>query len=327
MKTSARNELVGAERSGQKLLTFLRHTFAGQIPDSALMRLIRTGQVRVDGHRAGPYLKLLAENIVRLPPVHLDSLKYPNILSKKECELNDPEEVIILAEKNDTLAVLKPAGLPVHPGSKHTDSLTSRVKDKYPTAKFTPVPAHRLDKFTSGILLFGLTFNALRGLQDFFLTGMAEKYYLAWVWGEIKNKPECPILLEDHLIKAISGSKEKIIKHSKGKMARTFIWPLYELANKTLVLARPLTGRTHQIRVQLAEFGHPLIGDGKYGGGKGTFFLHASHLNIPGMSVTSYPDWSGEYSIPNKIIDELSSRLPPNANLDPEGMIIANPEN
>lgn len=283
---------VTPQESGQKLLQYLQRRVGRGVPRSAVMRWIRTGQVRVDKKRAQPFQRLEAGQIVRLPPYSTgaDPLM-PERVHK---------QVSILHQDQDMLVAVKPAGLPVHGGSGHDDSLHSRLCAMFPDAPFSPTPAHRLDKDTSGLLLVALSYNGLRELHELFQAGRLRKDYLAWVNGAWPHYDTAA--LRDLLDKTQDMERERMTTGA-GKPALAWAQPLCVQKDKSLLLVQLSTGRTHQIRVQLASRGQPVIGDLKYGGPKCPqgMLLHAFRLELYSKSYILPAPWTGVFAVPEDI--------------------------
>lgn len=207
----------------------------------------------------------------------------------------------IVAETPDLFVFDKPAGLAVHPGTGHSDSLTTRLAQHFATAPFMPTPAHRLDRDTSGLLLVARSYVMLRTLNEAFAThDTLVKEYLAWVAG--CWNPSGPVTLQDRLSKSADASGfERVGSDDEGAEAACTVRCLLREAQRSLLLVTLHTGRTHQIRVQLARRGHPLLGDRKYGGPPrmGGFLLHAVRLCLPsGVVHTLLPRWAGSDALP-----------------------------
>jgi 23S rRNA pseudouridine955/2504/2580 synthase len=321
---------VSPEEAGQKLLQFLTRRLAGAVPGSALLKAIRTGQVRVDGGRKQPFFRLTAGQEVRVPPF------LPGLGTGQASDRNsgqapgqapsrkDPLPLTILYEDSGLVAVAKPAGLCAHAGTRHPDSVADRLKALYAGASFLPVLAHRLDKDTSGILLAAKSYAELRRLGDLFASGGVAKTYLAWVDGSWPGR--ATELLEDTLerLELAAGDvagRKKIVRaeaastpggqDGAGKLARCEVTPLLRKRAATLMQVRLLTGRTHQIRVQLSLRGHPVISDAVYGRKvRGlTMLLHALCLRLPERALFLAPAWGGPFALPEDLLARLREEL------------------
>jgi len=335
--------VVSPEEAGQKLLQFLTRRLEGAVPGSALLKAIRTGQVRVDGGRKQPFFRLAAGQLVRVPPFQgVDgqppdsqppdsqptggqptSGERPGFGPVAARQRAEPLPLTILYEDAGLVAVAKPAGLCAHAGTRHPDSVADRLKALYAGAPFLPVLAHRLDKDTSGILLAAKSYSELRRLGDLFATGGVSKTYLAWVDGVWPGRDT--ELLEDSLERLdlaageVAG-RQKIVRAEPaspgqgagaGKLARCEVTALVRKRAATLLQVRLLTGRTHQIRVQLSLRGHPVISDAVYGRkvrGLG-MLLHALCLRLPERTLFLAPPWSGPFALPEALLLRLRETL------------------
>jgi len=278
---------VTPDEAGQTLVNFLLRRLGGDVPRSHVMRLVRTGQVRVDSGRKKPFYRVSAGQTVRVPPVAVNEDETPNKEAGKRLDL--------VHESHDLLAINKPAGLPAHPGSGHADSVSQRLKAMYPDAPFTPTLAHRLDKDTTGLILAAKTYERLAELQRLFKEGGVGKRYLAWVQGELA--PGALMRLTDKLSKR-AGDKGERVATGSGKEARATAVCIKTAPGASLLEVDLETGRTHQIRVQLAARGLPIIGDRKYGHGEpGGMLLHCWKIILPDLALTQPPEWVGRYAV------------------------------
>lgn len=288
---------VEPAEAGQKLLQFLTRRFQRDIPAAALQRWIRTGQVRVNSARAKPDTRLETGQEIRIPPHERDQ---PPPLSRTAPDLT------ILLETEDLLILSKPAGLPVHPGSGHADSISTRLKALFPMSSWPPTPAHRLDRDTTGLLAVAKTYAFLRRLHEFWRTGQVRKTYLAWVQG--RAGWDEPTRITDLAAKTRVGNREKMVV-GQGQELVSWILTIARQNNASLALIVPQTGRTHQIRVQMAARNRPLLGDRKYGGpaSMSGMLLHAWHLAWPGFEHALPPSWPHPWKV-TEVIDERSLR-------------------
>lgn len=286
--TRVKHCLVSEQESGQKVFAYLKKKVGRDFPDSGLQRLIRTGQVRINKKRCRPFDRISAGDVIRIPP-------YFNSESP-DSPCFGPLDIIF--ENHHFLILNKKENLPVHPGTGHKDSLVGRVVSRCPDAPFQPVPVHRLDKNTTGLILFAKSYSWLREIQDIWHSGKMEKIYLAWVKGEWDGKSGP---MTDRLLRR----DHKVSVDEKGKPALSWVTPVMKNSGMSLLRIRLSTGRTHQIRVQLAERGFPVIGDMKYGTadrGIKRMLLHSKMLSWPGHRFVIAPDWPDEFAVPEDIM-------------------------
>lgn len=301
------NVTVTAAEHGQKLLQFLQRRLGGTAPKSMLMRIIRTGQVRVDKGRAKPFQRIEKGQTIRIPPVRLDgeegsakgtkSQTTAPETNKEPQSRGTPSSLYVIHEAPGFIAIAKPAGLPVQPGTGHTDAVSERLRAMYADAPFIPTPAHRLDRDTSGILLAGTTYKGLRTLQEAFKEHTLHKDYLAWV--QARMKPGTTLELIDQMKKRGEKGRQRV-ETGRGKQALARARCVAERDGLALLEIRLFTGRTHQIRVQLASRGMPIVGDRKYGyvGKVKAMKLHAWAVEWPdGERIEQLPGWGGRFRV------------------------------
>lgn len=276
---------IGEEHAGQRIDNFLIAHLKG-VPKSHVYRILRTGEVRVNGGRRQAQHRLEAGDIVRIPPLRLPQAEAAEL----------PENLIrtrldgrILYEDDAFLALDKPAGMAAHGGSGLAFGVIEGLRAIRPQARFLEL-VHRLDRETSGCLLIAKKRSALRALHEMFRADRAiDKIYLALLCGAWARK-QCTV--DAPLKKNVLQSGERVVRVARdGKPASTEFRRLRKFAVATLAEARLFTGRTHQIRVHAQSMGHPVAGDERYGDaaqnlelrrlGLKRLFLHASVLSFP----------------------------------------------
>lgn len=298
---------VTQAESGQKLLQFLERRLRGDVPRSAVQRWIRKGQVRVDKGRKKPFDRIQAGQMVRIPPYE----------PGEEKSAPSGGTLTFVHEDADILAIAKPAGLAVHGGDGIDDSVAARLATLFPDAPFSPTLAHRLDRHTSGLLLTARSYESLRRLNDAFASGGVDKLYLAWVRGRW-DEPD-GTLLEDRLEKR-GAEGEETVRTGSGKTALARVTALNAGNDFSLVAVQLLTGRTHQIRVQLASRSHPVAGDLKYGKqtGRPPMRLHCFAMRFEDRVFSLPPDWDGRWHIDPKTLERALAVLPGPGTLQPK---------
>lgn len=277
---------VTSEYVDQRLDNFLLRELKGA-PKSLIYRIVRTGQVRVNGGRVQPDQRLHTGDRVRIPPVRLGEREERPF--QPSSGLADLLREAVLYEDRDVLVLNKPSGLAVHKGSGLDYGVIEALRALRPAESFLEL-AHRLDRETSGCLALARTPVALRQIQAAFKTGQVEKRYLALVRGYWNHGPrEVNQPLRRNVLR---GGERMVEVLEDGKPALTRFQPVSLHKPASLLEANIATGRTHQIRVHAAHVGHPLAGDDKYGDaafnrlmaeqyGLRRLFLHAHSLNLP----------------------------------------------
>lgn len=278
--SGVRQVRIGPEEAGQRVDNFLMRQLKG-VPRSLIYRLLRSGQVRVDGKRAKPPRKLAAGETVRIPPVQT-----------REAHPVTPPEALqgelarrILYEDDRLLVIDKPSGLAVHGGSGLAWGLIEVLRRARPDAPFLEL-VHRLDRATSGCLMIAKRRSALRDLHEQLRTGQVRKGYLALLTGALGRGP---IPVEAPLERR-GGPAGGVQVSSRGKVARSVFRAVARPDGMTLAEVDIATGRTHQIRVHAAHLGMPIAGDERYGDhalnrrlkqlGLKRLFLHAHRLEL-----------------------------------------------
>lgn len=271
---------VPQDREGQRLDNFLSARLKG-MPRSVIYRIIRTGQVRVNGGRAKPATRLTAGDTVRIPPVTVRENRAGDIPPAVLQLLSQS----ICYEDGDIMVVNKPAGMAVHGGSGLAWGVIDAVRKIRPDMSVDLV--HRLDRETSGCLLLALNGDALRLLNSQVKENQLDKRYLCLLDGRLKQDR----VEVDEPIGQFERSGQKFMRvDADGKPAHTTFCLLQHYADFSYTEAQLHTGRTHQIRVHAAHLGLPLAGDDRYSPkirqkfwkkqGLKRMFLHAHQLNF-----------------------------------------------
>jgi 23S rRNA pseudouridine955/2504/2580 synthase len=284
-RTGVQKISIGEDFAEQRIDNFLRNKLPG-VPKSRVYRLLRRGEVRVNGGRVKAQYKLSPGDVVRLPPVTIDAPGPP----PPDKPAADMLERTIYEDKR-ILVIDKPAGVAVHGGSGISHGVIELLRASRPDLKDLAL-VHRLDRETSGCLVLAKRRSALRELHERFREGVVEKNYLALAAGDWQHG--------DFLVKArllVDNRKNgdrHVIVDDEGKRAKTRISLSRTFGDFSLLQCRPLTGRTHQIRVHAQMMGHPLVIDQRYGDpdanraaaklGLKRLFLHAQSIAFPDKS-------------------------------------------
>ncbi len=274
---------VDTEGAGQRLDRWLRKRYP-KVPQAMLQKLLRSGQIRVDGGRAKADTRLQLGQQVRLPP-QLQGTEADGQAPPLDADAVAGLRQGLLFEDQWVLALNKPAGLAVQGGTGQRLSIDRLALGLVPEGAPAPRLVHRLDRDTSGVLLMAKQAAAARALAGSFQGRDARKLYLAVVSGRPRRKAG---RIDRPLAKAGGEGRERMHLDPEGQTAET-LYALVDAAGtrSSLLLVAPLTGRTHQIRAHLAAIGHPILGDGKYGATKGEtshgpgLMLHAAELAVP----------------------------------------------
>ncbi|MFW1677788.1 23S rRNA pseudouridine(955/2504/2580) synthase RluC [Pontibacter sp. JAM-7] len=274
-----------ADQAGQRIDNFLITALKG-VPKSLVYRILRKGEVRVNKKRIKPEYKLQPGDIVRIPPVRVAERAEPPKVSE---QLTTVLEQAILFESKEYIAVNKPSGLAVHGGSGVSLGLIECFRQMRPQLKFLEL-VHRLDRDTSGCILLAKKRSALKFMHEALQRKRVTKIYHALVvgrWSDRRRQVDAPLRKNE------LKSGERVVKVTEdGKPSLTEYRVLQRFGSRaTLIEARPITGRTHQIRVHCQFAGYPIIGDPKYGidsenaemkaQGINRLFLHAAELRFP----------------------------------------------
>jgi 23S rRNA pseudouridine955/2504/2580 synthase len=281
--TGVSQVVIEAEDEGQRLDNFLIRILKG-VPKTRLYRALRKGEIRINKGRVKADYRLQAGDIVRLPPLRRpEPGAPPNIPSR----LQDTLAKCVVYEDEGLLVIDKPSGLAVHGGSGLNYGLIECLRQMRPEDRHLEL-VHRLDRDTSGLILISRKRAVLKELHRLLREGHVDKRYAALALG---TWPRRTRVVDAPLQKNVLQSGERMVRVAKeGKRSITEFSVIERLPGATLVEAKPITGRTHQIRVHAQHTGCPLLGDDKYGdqrtealcqqAGLKRLFLHAKELRF-----------------------------------------------
>lgn len=276
-----RNVRVDGDRAGQRLDNFLASLLKG-VPRAAVYRMIRTGQVRINGGRARPASRLVEGDEVRVPPARTRELHEAVVSDRVRSQLRER----ILYEDDDLLVVDKPAGMAVHAGSGLPWGVIDVLRQDRPEAYVEL--AHRLDRETSGCLVLARNGPALGHLAAQFRAGTVRKHYLCLMDGRL---PQALVEVAAPLSRQPGDAGGRVARvATDGKPSLTRFRLLQAFTDSSYVEAELMTGRTHQIRAHALHIGQPLAGDARYADreslrrwrdrGLKRLFLHANRLAL-----------------------------------------------
>ncbi len=269
--------------SGQRLDNYLTRELKG-VPRTRLYKALRKGEIRVNKGRVKADHRLVTGDTVRIPPLRMPAPSDPPTIPRYWSEQLEQR---IIYEDGTLLVIDKPSGLAVHGGSGLNFGMIECLRQIRSHDRYLEL-VHRLDRDTSGLIMVARKPATLRELHRQLREDHVDKRYLALVagkWPRSLRRVDAP-LEKNHL-----QSGERVVRVSKeGKKSITEFSVVERFSDATLVEAKPVTGRTHQIRVHALHAGFPLLGDVKYGSDKGDalcrrlglkrLFLHARSLSF-----------------------------------------------
>ena len=292
--------ICAQDDEGRRLDRILRKALP-QLPLSSLHRLLRKGKILLDDKKAHPDNRVKAGQVIEIRSIDLnhDNLNQNNLYieeslySKNMLPRHETPNLIIIYEGEGILVLNKPSGITVHGPKSLVEEVSLYLAPKLPTSlSFKPGPLHRLDKATSGLIMFSTSLKGARFFSEMHKNHMIKKQYIAIVDGIVKKD----VTWEDNL----SGDKKSLTRIKIIKKAKAH----------TLILAEISAGKKHQIRRQALIHGHPLSGDKKYGGSylkEGKFYLHAFKLDLHTQSLCDMPATT---EFPGDLPKEFTAPLP-----------------
>ncbi len=280
--SGVRKVRIDADLAGQRIDNFLRRELPG-LPKSRLYRILRKGEVRVNGGRVKAEYRLADGDEVRIPPARIN----PEPAPAPPGRVASLEEHVIFEDRR-IVVINKPSGLAVHGGSGISHGAIELMRAARPECRDLSL-VHRLDRDTSGCLVFAKRRSALRELHERFRRGTVEKNYLALVVGDWQSGDQivdAPLLVEHR-----KNGERHVIVDRAGKSAQTLLRLSRTFGQYSLLQCQPKTGRTHQIRAHALHTGYPIAGDDRYGDpdanrtakkrGLKRLFLHAQSIAFP----------------------------------------------
>jgi 23S rRNA pseudouridine1911/1915/1917 synthase len=304
LREAPREIELRADREGERLDQFVARALP-ELSRARVQRLIDEGLVTVEGRAPKASRRLSAGErvVVTIPPPE------PLILEPEALPLR------ILYEDADLLVVDKPAGMPVHPGPGHLKgTLVNAVLAHCPDLSgiggaLRPGIVHRLDRDTSGLIIVAKNDRAHQALQRQLKERAVEKRYLALVRGDLRPDEgviDAPIARDPRFRKrmaVVPGGRDAV---TRWRVLGRFAGPGSGEPRYTLVEAKPVTGRTHQIRVHFASLGHPLVGDALYG--RRSALVARQFLHAAGLSFT-HPSTGERLTFESPLPDDLREAL------------------
>lgn len=289
-EAAAVNLTIDESAAGQRIDNFLLKVLKG-VPKSHVYRILRSGEVRVNKKRIDADFRLNLEDIVRVPPIRIAAVSAIQPTGAVKTQFDDA----IVFEDDAMLVINKPAGFAVHGGSGVSRGVIEQLRLERPHAKFLEL-VHRLDRDTSGVLMLAKKRSALVALHEAIRNNHTDKRYIMMVHGVWLDKKKHVTL---DLQKYVTSEGERRVnvvtdpekdKFQQSQVSETIFYLTKQIGEFSLLEAKLITGRTHQLRVQLAHLGFPILGDDKYGDfalnkaltkqGLKRMFLHSSETNI-----------------------------------------------
>jgi 23S rRNA pseudouridine955/2504/2580 synthase len=299
--TKALTLVAGADDDGRRLDRALRKALP-DVPLSAIHGLLRKGRVLVDGVPGSADYRIRAGAVIQVPVEEGGAVPAGEEPGASDSAFDlESQGLAILWESADLLVLNKPAGVAVHgpdrPSSKSLETLVRAylAPKLAPSLSFRSGPLHRLDRPTSGIIVFSKTLGGARNFSALLRERRIRKTYLAILEGRLRRDEAWEdVLVRDRELGKSFAAAEGSPSEGRPREARTRVCPLALSSGArgfTLARLELDTGRTHQIRAQAATRGHPLAGDRKYGGSaqRGGLLLHAHTLELPDQAFPELP--------------------------------------
>ena len=254
---SVRIQTVDEGSAGQRIDNYLTKILKG-VPKSHLYRILRSGEVRVNSKRVDATYRVEDGDKIRIPPIRTTVTETEG----RDAKVTPRFEQAVIFEDDAMLVVNKPAGMAVHGGSGISRGVIEQLRLERPHAKYLEL-VHRLDRETSGVLMIAKKRTALVSLHEMMRANRMDKRYLMLVYGRwTEKKKRVELSLQKHVT---SNGERKVTVEEEGQLSETVFHLKKSLGDFSFLEAQLITGRTHQLRVQLAHLGFPIAGDDKYG--------------------------------------------------------------
>jgi 23S rRNA pseudouridine955/2504/2580 synthase len=274
--------VIETGQEGQRIDNYLLTSLKG-IPKSHVYRMLRTGEVRVNKGRIKPSYRLQSGDIVRIPPLIINTVERP----RPSARLSDVVLKSLIYEDDDLIVLNKPSGIAVHSGSGINLGVVEALRVLRPEIPDLEL-VHRLDRATSGCLLLAKNRATLLELHDLLRRNEIDKSYLTLLKGEWRDGVQ---RIDIPLSKNRLQSGERMVQRdNSGKLATSYFSPIRVSRMASYMEVKLVTGRMHQIRVHAAQRGYPVAGDEKYGNngfnrqmrkfGLTRLFLHAHRIEF-----------------------------------------------
>lgn len=281
-KASVSIVAIEEDSAGQRIDNFLVKTLKG-VPKSHLYRILRSGEVRVNSKRIDATYRLVMGDLVRIPPIRTAPAHDDSAKAAVTARFTDA----VIYEDDAILIINKPSGFAVHGGSGISRGVIEQLRLERPRAKFLEL-VHRLDRDTSGVLMLAKKRSALVQLHEAIRNNHTDKRYIMLVHGNwLEKKKRVTLPLQKYVL---ASGERRVSVHEDGQQSETVFYLRANFGDFSLLEAQLITGRTHQLRVQLAHLGFPIAGDDKYGDfavnkamqkrGLKRMFLHSAETNI-----------------------------------------------
>jgi len=273
-------KIYKVEEENVRLDRFLRRVLSKNLPQSLIEASLKRGLILLDGKKAKSSTRCKLDQKISVNFV-FDEVKSHNKKDQININLLNLIKKSVIYEDQNIVAINKPFGIPVQSGKGVKESIDILMKEIYKDIRVV----HRLDKHTTGVLIFAKNLKATTEIWQIFKEREVKKSYLAIVVGKMRKDYG---KIENFIQKSvISGEEIMTCNQDSGDLAITEFKVLKKSEKATLVLLKPRTGRKHQLRAHMVSIGHPIVGDGKYGkrsaflkGLNKKMNLHASSLEF-----------------------------------------------